>query len=173
MTPDHEAREAAARALNPSAFEDHSSDRHYPLGASAWLDMREDARATANAAIDAYNANLREGMSDERLLSAFEEHFLAVVEDDRDFPALLNGLRAVAALSAQRQARFEPEWEYAVGYVNYDKRVLVEDEVTLDLEEAQEWVADALDSGVFSNAIVVRRPASVRSWEPVEGKSDE
>lgn len=160
MTPDHEAREAAARAVDKNFVSE-------PL-----------ASELANTAIDAYTAKLREGMDDERLLAIFEEHYLVPQEDlDSEYEraGLLRGLRAVAALSARRQARSEPEWEYAVGYVNYDKRVLVEDEdeVTLDLEEAQEWVADALDSGVFSNAIVVRRPASVRSWEPVEGKSDE
>lgn len=59
------------------------------------------------------------------------------------------------------------EYVYTVGLVNRDGSIHAEDEhlVTEDREEAGEWVEDALASGTFSNAILVRRPKVV--WEAV------
>lgn len=63
----------------------------------------------------------------------------------------------------------DTEWEYTVGYVNYDGQVLPEDEdeTTIDIDEAREWVQEALDSGQFSNAIVVGKPVG-SPWVAIE-----
>lgn len=73
---------------------------------------------------------------------------------------------ARAALAVQET---DTEWEYTVGYVNHDGQVLAEDEdeTTSDIDEAREWVQEALDSGQFSNAIVVGKPVG-SPWVAVE-----
>lgn len=61
---------------------------------------------------------------------------------------------------------------YTVGFVSPSEAVVAHDEwiFTEDQSLAREWVAEALASGTFSNAILVRRPENI--WEPVEGKAD-
>lgn len=110
------------------------------------------------------SARERQGVGDKQLLAVFQEHYV-VPEDDEwyDPESLLRGLRAVAALSAQRQDHTEPEWEYgAVSRTN--------------------WAENGQKSRPFQSAnpekdralgylIVRRRPAG--PWLLVEGKSDE
>lgn len=63
----------------------------------------------------------------------------------------------------------EPDWEYTLGYVNYDGKVLADDDddVTTSIDEARSWVQEALDSGQFSNAIVVGKPVG-SPWVAIE-----
>lgn len=57
------------------------------------------------------------------------------------------------------------EAEYTVGMVNSDGSVSADDDdtVTGDIEEAREWVQEAIAGGTFSNAVLVSRPVS--KWE--------
>lgn len=70
----------------------------------------------------------------------------------------------------------EEEWEYSVGHLNGDGTYSAEadwddEEVTDDIDEARSWVADALDSGTYNNAVLVRKPKS--RWEPVPEKDND
>lgn len=72
MSTDHEAREAAAKALGPELADTYDCTRVWE--AWGYETMSQDdfepaglrCEEIANAAIDAYNAKLREGLGDER-----------------------------------------------------------------------------------------------------------
>lgn len=186
MTPDHEAREAAVRAL--------IADMDDPEG---WLSDAQSARLHAQShaevafcgegsidvqhavdiAIDAYTAKLREGMSDERdhpsnwpdgapwLERGFES-----AESERQDRVLITHphdghAEGETCLPCQRQDHTEPEWEYLA--TGRDRR---------GSSETRNHVAPELVPTLLRRGYKVQRrtpqiPAG--PWGPVEGKSDE
>ena len=78
---------------------------------------------------------------------------------------------ADALLEAFPQLAEEPEYEWSVGGVT-DGNVWCDDEddTYADREDAAEAVQDALDSGGFANAVLVRRRRA-GSWEVVSDES--
>ena len=87
-----------------------------------------------------------------------DERFALVVKLSKALEALLPGDN-------------DQEWEYSVGHRNSDGTYSAEadfdeDELTDDLDEAREWVDEALDSGTYDNAILVKRAPKL--WLPVE-----
>lgn len=95
------------------------------------------------------------GLSPEDSNRGFAEHIAAA-------------LRAAGLLVEGAEAK--PEWEYSVGHHNRSGRVSAEgdyddDEITNDIAEAMAWVDEALESGTYANAILVRRQKS--AWEEV------
>ncbi len=64
------------------------------------------------------------------------------------------------------------EWEYAVGGMNpgsTEAWAHDEDDISSNFDTARAWTDEAIASGSFSNAIVVKR--RVNPWLPVEGES--
>lgn len=76
---------------------------------------------------------------------------------------------ALAAIETAPVVSDDTEWEYTVGFVNHDGRVIAQDpeDTTESLVEARGWVEDYIETGTFDNAIVVGKPM-VSPWVAIE-----